>query len=126
MIPLDKVKKIVSTYETLEKDLASSNIDKKDFVKKSKEYSNIGDIINEAKSFINYEKEKTELENIIEDKNGDKDMIDLAKSELNQLTKQHKEYEKKYNNIKINYTTCYCENFERKRSKARKKHYTQP
>jgi len=95
MIPLDKVKKIVSTYETLEKDLASSNIDKKDFVKKSKEYSNIGDIINEAKSFINYEKEKTELENIIEDKNGDKDMIDLAKSELNQLTKQHKEYEKK-------------------------------
>tara|TARA_Y100000590_G_scaffold126538_1_gene144720 strand:+ start:9475 stop:10551 length:1077 start_codon:yes stop_codon:yes gene_type:complete len=95
MIPLDKVKKIVSTYETLEKDLASGNIDKKDFVKKSKEYSNIGDIINEAKSFIDYEKEKTELEKIIEDKNSAKDMIDLAKSELSQLTRQHKEYEKK-------------------------------
>jgi len=95
MIPLEKVKKIVSTYETLEKDLASGNIDKKDFVKKSKEYSNIGDIINEAKSFIDYEKEKTELEKIIEDKNSDKDMIDLAKNELNQLTEKHKEHEKK-------------------------------
>ena len=42
MIPLEKVKQIVSTYATLEKELASSNVDKKDFVKKSKEYSSIG------------------------------------------------------------------------------------
>ena len=45
MIPLDKVKKIVSKYETLEKELASSNISKTDFVKKSKEYSSIGEVI---------------------------------------------------------------------------------
>ena len=36
MIPLEKVKKIVNTYETLEKELASGNIDKKDFVKNLK------------------------------------------------------------------------------------------
>ena len=52
MIPLEKVKQIVSTYETLEKELASSDIGKKDFVKKSKEYSAIGGIIDEAKGYL--------------------------------------------------------------------------
>ena len=37
MIPVAKVKLIVDTYKTLEKELASSDIDKKDFVKKSKD-----------------------------------------------------------------------------------------
>ena len=46
MIPIAKVKSIVDTYITLEKELASGNIDKKDFVKKSKEYSSIGEVIN--------------------------------------------------------------------------------
>ena len=46
MIPISKVKIIVDKYNTLEKELASGNIDKKDFVKKSKEYSSIGDVIN--------------------------------------------------------------------------------
>ena len=58
MIPLDKVKQIVSTYETLEKELTSGNIDKKDFVKKSKEYSSIGAIINQTKNYLGFKKEK--------------------------------------------------------------------
>ena len=41
MIPIEKVKLIVNTYETLEKELAYRDINKKDFVNKSKEYSNI-------------------------------------------------------------------------------------
>ena len=36
MIPVTKIKLIVDTYETLEKELASGNISKEDFVKKSK------------------------------------------------------------------------------------------
>ena len=40
MIPLQKVQSIIDTYETLEKELASGNIDKKEFVKKSKEFKN--------------------------------------------------------------------------------------
>ena len=47
MIPIEKVKLIVNTYATLEKELASGDINKKDFVKKSKEYSSIGQIIDE-------------------------------------------------------------------------------
>ena len=53
MIPLEKIKKIISNYELLEKELASGKLSKKDFVKKSKEYSNIGEVINEAKNYLN-------------------------------------------------------------------------
>ena len=59
MIPIEKVKLIVTSYENLEKELASGSIDKKVFVKKSKEYSSIGEIINEAKGYIYFEKEIT-------------------------------------------------------------------
>ena len=94
MIPQEKVKKIINKYETLEKELASGNIDKKDLVKKSKEYYSIGEIINEAKGYINFKKEKEELEKIVNDNSSDKEMIQLAKNELNQLLRQNEEYEK--------------------------------
>ena len=45
MIPLDKVKDIITKYESLEKELSSGNVDSKLFAKKSKEYSNLGGII---------------------------------------------------------------------------------
>ena len=78
MIPIEKIKSIVDTYHNLEKELSSGSIDKKDFVKKSKEYSSIGDIINEAKGYISFQKEKEELDKIIDEKNGDQEMINLA------------------------------------------------
>jgi len=95
MIPIEKVKLIVDTYKTLEKELASGDIDKKDFVKKSKEYSSIGEFIKEARSYIDFEKEKQELEKIINEKDGDKEMIKLAENELIELSKKKEEYEKK-------------------------------
>ena len=94
MIPLEKVKSIVKTYEALEKELASGNIDKKDFVKKSKEYSSIGEVIKEARGYITFEKEKDELKKITEEKNGDKEMIQLAIKELDELQKKKEDYEK--------------------------------
>ena len=94
MIPIEKNKSIVKTYNTLEKELASGNIDKKDFVKKSKEYSSIGDVINQARGYLNFEKEKIELEKIIDDKESDKEMTQLAKKELSELIEKKKTYEK--------------------------------
>ena len=94
MIPIEKVKLIVNTYETLEKELASSDIDKRDFVKKSKEYSSIKEVINEAKGYINFEREKKELEKIINEKDSDTEMVKLAENELIQLSKKKEEYEK--------------------------------
>ena len=95
MIPIEKIKSIVDTYHNLEKELSSGSIDKKDFVKKSKEYSSIGDIINEAKGYISFQKEKEELDKIIDEKNGDQEMINLASNELNELLKKKENYEKK-------------------------------
>jgi len=94
MIPIEKVKLIISSYETLEKELSSANIDKNDFVKKSKEYSNIGEIISVARKYVSFEKEKKELEKIIEDKESDEEMKKLAASELNELLKNKENYEK--------------------------------
>ena len=94
MIPLEKVQQIVSTYETLEKELASGDIKKKDFAQKSKGYSSIREVINQARSYLVFEQEKTELEKIIEDKKSDKDMIELAKNELIKLSKKREENEK--------------------------------
>jgi peptide chain release factor 1 len=95
MIPLEKVKQIVSTYETLEKELASGNIDKKNFVKKSKEYSSVGEVVVQARNYLGFKKEKEDLKKIIEDKKNDHDMIELAKNELLQLSKKNEEDEKK-------------------------------
>ena len=94
MIPIEKVKLIAKTYEKLEKELASGNIDKKDFVKKSKEYSSIGEVIKEAKGYIRFEKEKEELTKIVEEISGDKEMIQLATNELNEMEVKKIEYEK--------------------------------
>ena len=94
MIPIEKVKLIVESYETLEEELAKGNLDKKEFVRKSKEYSSISEIIKEAKGYIDFSKEKEELEKIVHDKGSDNEMIQLAKNELNLLSKQNQNYEK--------------------------------
>ena len=94
MIPLEKVQQIVSTYETLEKELASGDINKKDFANKSKGYSSIREVINQARSYLSFKEGKAELEKIIEDKKSDKDIIELAKNELIQLSKKREENEK--------------------------------
>jgi len=94
MIPVEKIKLIINTYETLEKELASGNIEKKDFVKKSKEYSRIGEIIKEAIGYVSFKKEKEELLKIIEEQNADKEMVSLATKELDELVKKQEEHEK--------------------------------
>ena len=94
MIPVAKIQLIINTYENLEKELASAEINKNDFVKKSKEYSSIGEVINEARKYVDFEKEKKELEKIIEDKDGEMEIIKLASNELIELSKKNNEYEK--------------------------------
>ena len=54
MIPIQKIKDIITKHDILEKELASGSLDSKLFAKKSKEYSNLGGIISVAKEYINY------------------------------------------------------------------------
>ena len=85
MIPIQKVKDIIIKYDTLERELSSGNIDSKLFAKKSKEYSNLSNIILIAKEYVNYEKVKKDLEQIFQDKTNDNEMIEMAKKDLNDL-----------------------------------------
>ena len=95
MIPLNKVKDLISKHISLEKELSSIDIDKKKLAEKSKEYSNLNEIILEAKEYVAFEVTKKDLENIIEDNQSDSDMKELAKVELEELVIKNKHNEKK-------------------------------
>ena len=95
MIPLKKVIEIITKHAKLEKELSSGEIEKKKFALKSKEYSELSDIVNIAKEYERYEESKKGLINIIEDSNVEKDIKDLAKVELDELDKNNILNEKK-------------------------------
>jgi peptide chain release factor 1 len=95
MVPLSKVQDLIAKHSKLEKELSSQEIDKKTFAEKSKEYSDLSEIIKEAVSYFNFQKNKDELENLINDNDTDKEMKDLAISELNELEKNNESDEKK-------------------------------
>ena len=87
MIPVNKVRDLISKHESLEKELSSGTVDKKKFAEKSKEYSDLNDIIKEAKEYLSFSKEKEELEKICLDKNSEKEIKDLADFELSDRIK---------------------------------------
>ncbi len=95
MIPINKVKDLISKHKLLENDLSAGAIDKKKFAEKSKEYSDLNYIISEAKSYSSFESEKKDLEKIINDKKSDQEIKDLAQIELEQLVKKNEINEKK-------------------------------
>ena len=49
-------------HTLLEKELSTGKIDKKNFAEKSKEYSDLNDVIKEAKEYSSFEIEKKELQ----------------------------------------------------------------
>ena len=98
MVPINKVKDIINKHISLEKELSAGNIDPKLFAKKSKEYSNLGNIIDTAKSFVKFEDEKKDLENIVKDKSNDPEMIELAEKDLSELLKSKEKWE---NDLKV-------------------------
>ncbi len=95
MIPINKVKDIIIKHNDLEKELASGSIDPKLFAKKSKEYSNLGHIVEIAKDYVNFDSEKIDLENILKDKKNDNEIIEMAQKDLLELKNKKKLYEHK-------------------------------
>ena len=93
MVPIDKVKNIIKRYDEIEKELSSGSLSPKIFAQKSKEYSNLGQIIEVAKKYVNFENEKKDLVNMIEDKANDKEIINLAQNDLNVLLESKEKYE---------------------------------
>ncbi len=65
MIPINKVKDLISKHIFLEKELSSIDIDKKKFAEKSKEYSDLNNVVVQAKVYINFENEKKSLKKLL-------------------------------------------------------------
>ncbi len=95
MIPEGKVKDLISRHKILEKELSSGEIDKNKFAEKSKEYSELNDIILISKQYIEYEANKNELDKIINDKKTELEMREMAETELKELNEKHIINEKK-------------------------------
>ena len=95
MIPKKNIEDLINKHSTLEKELSSSSLDTKLFAEKSKEYSDLNEIINEAKKYISFESEKEELEKILNDKESDNEIKIMAEQELNELNLNFENIEKK-------------------------------
>ena len=95
MIPQKTIEELIEKHSLLEKDLSSEKIDKKSFAEKSKEYSDLNTIINDAKNYLSFEKEKIELEKILSDQNSDEEILKMAELELSQLKLQNELNEKR-------------------------------
>ena len=95
MIPTKTIEELITKHSILEKELSSGEIDKKLFAEKSKEYSDINEIIDIAKKHISFEENKKELEKILEDQASDEELKKMAYVELSDLKSQHEINEKK-------------------------------
>ena len=95
MIPTKTIEELIEKHSILEKELSSGEIDKKLFAEKSKEYSDINEIIDIAKKYISFEKDKKELEKIQKDQTSDDELKKMADIELIDLNSQNQINEKK-------------------------------
>ena len=95
MIPIKTIEELIVKHSTLEKELSSGEIDKKLFAEKSKEYSDINEIIDIAKKHISFENDKQELEKILNDQASDDELQKIAEAVLTDLNLHHQINEKK-------------------------------
>ena len=95
MIPTKTIEELILKHSTLEKDLSSGDLDKKLFAEKSKEYSDVSEVIVSAKKYLSYKKDKNELENILDDNSVDEELKKLADTELLELKDEYERNEKK-------------------------------
>ena len=106
MIPLKTIEELISKHSLLEKDLSTGDIDKKLFAEKSKEYSDLNDVIDDAKKYFSYEREKQDLEKISGDSDSDDEFKVMAESELKDLKLENEAIEKKIKIIFITQRRC--------------------
>jgi len=95
MIPKKTIEDLISKHLLLEKELSSGEVDKKLFAEKSKEYSDLNEIVEDAKKYFSYDSEKQDLEKILEDSSNDDDFKSMAQNELVSLKSDNELREKK-------------------------------
>ncbi len=95
MIPVKTVEELIIKHSSIEKDLSSGKLDNKLFAEKSKEYSDLNEIVVNAKDYISFQTEKEDLQKILNDSSADEELKKMANLELIDLENQHEANEKK-------------------------------
>ena len=95
MIPRKTIEELISKHSNLEKELSSGSIEKKQFAEKSKEYSDLNEIVENANKFLSFENEKKDLEKILNDQTTDNELKKMAELELDDLKLKYETNEKK-------------------------------
>ena len=95
MIPLKTVEELIIRHSSIEKDLSTGGLDNKLFAEKSKEYSDLNEIVGSAKDYISFQTEKEELEKILNDSTADGELKKMADIELIDLQNRYEVNEKK-------------------------------
>ena len=95
MIPKKTIEELISKHSILEKELSSGEIDKKQFAEKSKEYSDLNEIIKNAHKYLSFETERKDLEKILNDGTSDNELKKMAETELHDLKSKYETNEKK-------------------------------
>ncbi len=95
MIPLKTIEELITKHSTIEKDLSTGDLDNKIFAEKSKEYSDLNEVVGNAKDYISFQTEKEELEKIVNDNSSDEELKKMAEIELLDLKLKHENNEKK-------------------------------
>ena len=95
MIPLKTIEELITKHSSIEKDLSTAGLDNKLFAEKSKEYSDLNEIIGNAKDYISFQNEKEDLEKILNDEFADEELKKMAEIELVDLKSKHEINEKK-------------------------------
>ncbi len=95
MIPQKTVEELIDKHSSIEKDLSTGDLNNKSFAEKSKEYSDLNEIIENAKDYISFQTEKEDLEKILNDNSADEELKKMAENELLNLKLKHEIDEKK-------------------------------
>ena len=95
MIPLKTVEELITRHSSIEKNLSTGELDNKLFAEKSKEYSDLNEIVRSAKDYISFQSEKEELEKILNDSSADEELKKMADLELIDLQNRYEANEKK-------------------------------
>jgi peptide chain release factor 1 len=95
MIPLEKIQALVVRHDGLEKELSTGTVDTKTFAKKSKEYSELGNIVVYAREYLKFDGDQKDLEQMLKANNSDAEMSKLAEKELEEIKNKREEYTNK-------------------------------
>ncbi len=94
VLPKEKLSALIDRHKVIQDELAQGPAQEV-FVKLSREYSSLDPVVTSIKTFLELEAEIADLEEIIQDKGQDPEMLEMAKEEYPGLKKSYETLEQK-------------------------------